>query len=81
MNPLFRDQKNNADFFWTKFSRTLRVMDVPAENRGRPHQKVRFPTALVMGETFDPLASGCKGQECPQEIRTEKFMFMLFFLP
>ena len=30
---------------------------------------------------FDPGASGRKGQECPREIRTEKFMFMLFFLP
>ena len=28
---------------------------------------------------FDPKASGRKGQECPREIRTEKFMFMLFF--
>ena len=28
---------------------------------------------------FDPWASGRKGQECPPEIRTEKFMFMPFF--
>ena len=28
---------------------------------------------------FDPRASGRKGQECPQEIRTEKLMSMLFF--
>ena len=57
-------------------------MDVRAENRGRPLQKVRFPAAPVGGEKlFDPWASGRKGQECPQEIRTKKFMFMLFFLP
>ena len=31
------------------------------------------------GETFDPWASGRKGQECPRDIRTKKFMFMLFF--
>ena len=31
---------------------TLRVMDVRAENRGRPHQKVRFPAAPVMGRNF-----------------------------
>ena len=30
---------------------------------------------------FDPWASGRKGQECPREIRTKKFMFMSFFLP
>ena len=30
---------------------------------------------------FDPWASGHKGQECPQEIRTKNFMFMLFLLP
>ena len=56
-------------------------MDVRAEDRGRPHQKVRFPAAPVVGEFFDPWASGRKGQECPREIRTKKFMFMLFFLP
>ena len=27
-------------------------MDVRAENRGRPHQKVRFPAAPVVGEKF-----------------------------
>ena len=48
-------------------------MDVRAENRGRPHQKCVF----LMGEIlFDPWAFGRKGQ-----IRTKKFMFMLFFLP
>ena len=56
-------------------------MDVRAENRGRPHQKVRFPAAQWWGETFDPWAFGRKGQECPRKIRTKKFMFMLFFLP
>ena len=30
---------------------------------------------------FDPGASGRKGQECPREIRTKMFMFMLLFLP
>ena len=27
-------------------------MDVRAENRGRPHQKVRFPAATVVGRNF-----------------------------
>ena len=57
-------------------------MDVRAENRVRPQHKVRFSAAPVDGEKlFDPRASGRKGQECPREIRTKKFMFMLFFLP
>ena len=52
-------------------------MDVRAENRGRPHQKVRFFCGPGDGEKlFDPRASGRKGQECPREIRTEKFMFL-----
>ena len=57
-------------------------MDVRAENRGRQHQKVRFPCGPGGGEKlFDPQASGRKGQECPREIRTKKIMFMLFFFP
>ena len=30
---------------------------------------------------LDLWASGRKGQECPQEIRAKKFMFLLLFLP
>ena len=57
-------------------------MDVRAGDRGRPHPKVGLPAAPVVGRNFfDPWAFGCKGQECPQEIRAKKFMFMLFFLP
>ena len=56
-------------------------MDVRTENRGRPHQKSAFSCGLGGGEKlFDPWASGRKGQECPREIRTKKFMFMLLFL-
>ena len=33
------------------------------------------------GYTFDPRASGRRGQECPREVRTKKFRFMLFLLP
>ena len=55
-------------------------MDVRAEKHGRPHQKVRFFCGPGDGEKlFDPGASGRKGQECPREIRTKKFVFMLFF--
>ena len=57
-------------------------MDVRAENCGCPHQKSAFSSGPGDGEKlFDPWASGCEGQECPQEMRTETLVFMLFFLP
>ena len=57
-------------------------MDICAENRGRPHQKVGFPCGPSDGEKlFDPWSARRKGQEYPDEIRTKKFMFMSFFLP
>ena len=48
----FRGQKNQRKLFCTKFSTTLRVMDVRTENRGRPHQEVRFPAAPVVWRNF-----------------------------
>ena len=48
----FRGQKINANFFVQSFSKTLRAMDVRAKNRGRPHQKMRFSAAPVMGRNF-----------------------------
>ena len=43
-------------------------------------KKCVFFCGPVDGEKlFDPGSSGRKGQECPREIRTKKFMFMLFF--
>ena len=47
---------------------------------------VRTKSAFSSGrsggeELFHPWACGRKGQECPREIRTKKFMFMLFSLP
>ena len=46
------DKKSTQTFFVQSFSTTLRVMDVRAENRGRPHQNVRFSAAPVMGRNF-----------------------------
>ena len=77
-----RGQKINANFFCTKF------LDNPS-GHGRPRRKSwtsapksAFSCGPGGGEKlFDPGASGCKGQECPREIRTKKFMFMLFFFP
>ena len=45
-------KKSTQTFFVQSFSKTLRVMDVRAKNRGRPHQKVRFSAAPVMGRNF-----------------------------
>ena len=45
-------KKSTQTFFVQSFSKTLRVMDVRAENRGRPHQKVRFSAAPVTGRNF-----------------------------
>ena len=45
-------KKSTQTFFVQSFSSTLRVMDVRAENRGRPHQKVRFPAAPLVGRNF-----------------------------
>ena len=39
-------------FFVQSFSTTLRVMDVRTENRGRAHQKVRFPAAPMVARNF-----------------------------
>ena len=73
-------RKSKQTFSGQRLSRCLRIMDVRNQSRGRPHRKVRFPAALVVGRSpFEPWASGRKGQECPLEIRTKKFKFMLFF--
>ena len=76
----FRGQTINANIFCTKF------FENPS-GHGRPHRKswTSAPkSALFCGpgdgeKLFDPGASGRKGQEFPREIRTKKFMFMLFF--
>ena len=47
-----RAKKSTQTFSVQSFSRTLRAMDVRTENRGRPHQKARFPAAPVMGRNF-----------------------------
>ena len=75
----------NANFFCTK------LFENPS-GHGCPHRKIvddgtaapksEFSCGLGDGEKlFDPWASEHKGQECPQEIRTKKFMIMLFFFP
>ena len=45
-------RKSTQTFSVQSFSTTLRVMDVRTENRGRPHQKLFFPAAPVVGRNF-----------------------------
>ena len=79
----FSDLKINAIFFFAKF------FDNPS-GHGRLRRKSwtsapesAFSCGPGGGEKlFDPWAFGRKGQECQEclrEIRTKKFMFMLFF--
>ena len=59
-----RDQKDQRRLSLDNFSETLQVMDFGPGG----------------GEKlFDPWASVRKGQDCPQEIRTKKFMVIFFF--
>ena len=50
--PLLGAKKSTQTFFVQSLLTTLRVMEVRAENRGRPHQKVRFSAAPVVGRNF-----------------------------
>ena len=74
---LLGTRKSTQTFSGQSFSRTLRVMDVQTKNRAFPHQKNVFLRPWWWRDTFDPRASGRKGQECQQEIRTKMFKFML----
>ena len=66
-------------FFGRSFSTTFRVMDVRADNRGRPHQKSAF-SCSPSGEEKRFDHPGHPGVRV-RNVRGEKFMFMLFFLP
>ena len=79
-------KKSTQTFFVQSFSKTLRVMDVRAENRGRPHQRVRFSAAPVMGRNF--LTQGhpgvrvrnVRGKSGPKSLCLCCFSFLRFFL-
>ena len=80
-------KKSTQTFFVQSFSKTLRVMDVRAENRGRPHQKVRFSAAPVMGRNF--LTQGrpsvrvrnVRGKSGPKSLCLCCFFFPDFVMP
>ena len=84
---LFLGAKTSTQtFFAQSFSKTLRAMDVRAKNRGRPHQKVRFSAAPVMGRNF--LTQGrpgvrvrnVRGKSGPKSLCLCCFFFPDFFL-
>ena len=75
-------EKSTQTFFVQSFSTTLRVMDVRAENRGRPHQKVRFPAAPVVGRNFlTPGHLGVRVRNVPAKSGPKSLCLCCFFLP
>ena len=57
-------------------------MDVRAENRGRPHQKVGFPAAAVMGRNFlTPGHPGVRVGNVRRKFGPKGLCLCCFFLP
>ena len=57
-------------------------MDVRAENRGRPHQKVRFPAVPVVGRNFlTPGHSGVRVRNVRRKSGPKSLCLCCFFLP
>ena len=77
-----RGPKNERKLFCTKFFENPSGHGRPRRKSWASAPKDEFFCGPGDGEKlFDPRASGRKGQECPREIQTKKFMFMLFFFP
>ena len=75
-------KKSTQTFFVQSFSTTLRVMDVRAENRGRPHQKVRFPAAPVVGRNFlTPGHPGVRVRNVRAKSGPKSLCLCCFFFP
>ena len=76
-----KGQKRNANFFCTKLLKNPSGHGRPRRKSGTSAPKSAFFCGPIDGEKlFDSGASKRNGQECPREIRTEKFMFMLFWM-
>ena len=59
-----------------------KIVDVRAENRGRPHQKVRFPAAPVVGRNFlTPGHSGVRVRNVRRKSGPKSLCLCCFFLP
>ena len=78
----FVAKKSTQSFFVQSFSRTLRVMDVRAENRGRPQQKVRFSAAPVTGRNFlTPGHPGVRVRNVRKKFGPKSLSLCCFFFP
>ena len=81
-DPFIGAKKSTQTFFVLSFSTTPSGHGRPGRKSWTSAPKSAFSCGPGGVEKFFvPWASGCKGQECPREIRTKKFMFMLLFLP
>ena len=80
LNPHLRHSKKiNANFICTKF---FGVMDVNAENHGRPRQKVRFPAAPVVGRNFlTPGHPGVRVRNVRGKSGPKSLFLCCFFFP
>ena len=75
-------RKSTQTFSGQSFSRTLRVMDVRAENRGRPQQKVSFTAAPVMGRNFlSPGHPGVRVRNVRGKSGPKSLCICCFFFP
>ena len=75
-------KKSTQTFFVQSFSATLRVMDVRAENRGRPRRKVRFPVAPVVGRNFlTPGHPGTRVRNVRGKFGPKSLCLCCFFFP
>ena len=82
LDTMSRGQKINANLFCIKFFNNPSGHGRPRRKSWTSAPKSAFSCGPGGGEKLsDPWAFGHKGQECPQEIRAKKFVFMLFFLP
>ena len=83
LRRVYRGQTNQHKLFFVQsFSRTLLVMDVRAENRGRPRQKVHFSAALVMGRNFfNPGHPGIRVRNVRGKSGPKSVCLCCFFFP
>ena len=80
--PNLGAKKSTQTFFVQSFSTTLRVMDVRAENRGRPRQKVGFPAAPVVGRKFlTPRHPGARVRNVRGKSGPKSLCLCCFFFP
>ena len=83
LSCMYRGQKTSTQtFFVQSFSTTLRVMDVRAKNRGRWHQKVRFPAAPRVGRNFlTPGHPGVSVRSVRRKSGPKNLRLCCFFFP